>query len=189
MEKELEKISEYVKNDKNILVIGKSYCCGKTLLLNKIMSKIEKKQKVLFISKTDELYKENKEVNHIVVNRDIYSKIDYEMIQKQGYQTVVIDNVDGFVFEKEGDYFSQDSFIIETDMEEKIRIFTDFFNIIDFLMKEKEINFIISVDNERKKNIKSIINFFEKLNQKQYKKKIIDIIITVERTNIELIEL
>ena len=37
MEKELEKISEYVKNDKNILVIGKSYCCGKTLLLNKII--------------------------------------------------------------------------------------------------------------------------------------------------------
>ena len=187
MEKKLEKISEYVKNDKNILIISESYCRGKTHLLNKIISKIENKEKVLFISKMDELYKENKEVNHIIVDRDRYSKIDYEMIQKQGYKTVVIDDVDGFVFEKKGDYFSEDGFIIE--MEEKIRIFKDFFNIIYFLIKEKEINFIISVDHERKKNIKSIIKFFEQLNKKQYKKKIIDVIITVERSNIELIEL
>ena len=112
-------------------------------------------------------------MNHIIVDRNIYSNIDYEMIQKQGYRTVVIDNVDGFIFE----------------MEEKIRIFTDFLNIIVFLRKEKEINFIISVDKERKRNIKSIIKFFEQLNKKQYKKKIIDVLITVERSNIELIEL
>ena len=109
------------------------------------------------------------------------------MIQNQGYKTIVIDDVDGFFIEKKEVNSDKDGFKIAG--EENIKIFPDFLNIIFFLMKEKEINFIISVDKERKRNLKSIINFFEKLNQKQYKKKIIDFIITVERTNIELIEL
>lgn len=56
MEKEHKKISEYIKN-KKILIISEGSCCGKTHLLNKIISKIENKEKVLFISKMDELYK------------------------------------------------------------------------------------------------------------------------------------
>lgn len=135
----------------------------------------------------DELYKKNKKVNHIIVNSDRYSKLDYEMIQNQGYKTIVIDDVDGFFIEKKEVNSDKDGFKIAG--EEKIRIFKDFFNIIDFLMKEKEINFIISVDKERKRNIKSIIKFFEQLNKKQYKKKIIDLIITVKKPNFELIEL
>lgn len=37
-------------------------------------------------------------------------------------------------------------------------------------------NFVFSLDRGRKENIKSIIRFFEELNHKQYKKKVIDVV-------------
>ena len=89
--------------------------------------------------------KKNKKVNHIVVNSDRYSENDYEMIQNRGYKTIVIDDVDGFFLEKK----EKDNF--KSKEEDNIKIFSDFLNIIVFLMKEKEINFIISVDKERKR--------------------------------------
>lgn len=69
----------------------------------------------------DELYKENKGINHIVINGDKYSKIDYEMIEKQGYETVLIDDVEGFIIDKKG----------------KISIPPELANVIALLMKEK----------------------------------------------------
>ena len=35
----------------------------------------------------DELRKKNEGINHIVADGDKYSRIDYEMIEKQGYET------------------------------------------------------------------------------------------------------
>lgn len=55
----MEKEHKKIKN-KNILIIGEGYCCGKTHLLNKIISEIENKEKVLFISKMDKLHKKIK---------------------------------------------------------------------------------------------------------------------------------
>ncbi len=73
-------LAEHLKNNKNILILSEGYATGKTSLLNEIISNLENKEKILFISRMDELYKENKGINHIVVNGDKYSEIDYEMI-------------------------------------------------------------------------------------------------------------
>ena len=108
----------------------------------------------------DERSKMNKEINRIIVDGDKYSKIDYEMIEKQGYETVLIDDVEGFIIDEKG----------------KISIPPELANIITLLMKEKKLNFVFSLDRGGKENIKSTVRFFEELNQKQYKKKVIDVV-------------
>ena len=135
-------LAEYLKNNKNILILGE-YLTGKTSLLNEIMSNLD-----------------NKEINCIIVDGDKYSKIDYEMIEKQSYETVLIDGIESFEIDEKG----------------KISIPFELTNIIVHLMKEREMNFVFSLDRGRMENIKSIIRFFEELNQKQYKKKGIDIV-------------
>lgn len=152
-------LAEYLKNNKNILILGE-YLTGKTSLLNEIMSNLDNKGKKLFISKMDERSKMNKEINCIIVDGDKYSKIDYEMIEKQSYETVLIDGIESFEIDEKG----------------KISIPFELTNIIVHLMKEREMNFVFSLDRGRMENIKSIIRFFEELNQKQYKKKGIDIV-------------
>lgn len=162
-------LAEHLKNNKNILILGEGYATGKTSLLNEIISNLENKEKILFISRMDELYKENKGINHIVVNGDKYSEIDYEMIEKQGYETVLIDDVEGFIIVEKG----------------KTSIPSELANIITHLMKEKKLNFVFSIDRGRKENIKSIINFFNELNQKQYKKKVIDVVAIASIINLK----
>jgi len=153
-------LTKHLKNNKNILILGEGYATGKTSLLNEIISNLENKEKILFISRMDELYKENKGINHIVINGDKYSKIDYEMIEKQGYETVLIDDAESFEIDEKG----------------KILIPFELTNIIVYLMKERKMNFVFSLDRGRMEDMKSIIHFFDELNQKQYKKKVIDIV-------------
>lgn len=169
IEKAGQILAEYLKNNKNILILGEGYSTGKTTLLNVIIANLERKEKILFISKMNELHKENKEINHIVVNGDEYSKIDYEMIEKQGHETVLIDDVEGFIIDEKG----------------KISIPSELANIITHLMKEKKLNFVFSIDRGKKENIKSIINFFNELNQKQYKKKAIDVVAIASIINLK----
>ena len=166
-------LAEHLKNNKNILILSEGYATGKTSLLNEIISNLENKEKILFISRMDELYKENKGINHIVVNGDKYSEIDYEMIKKQGYETVLIDDVEGFIIDEKG----------------KISIPSELANIITLLMKEKKLNFVFSLDRGRKEDIKSIIRFFEELNHKQYKKKVIDVVVIAKLLSLKIVEL
>ena len=163
-------LAEHLKNNKNILILSEGYATGKTSLLNEIISNLENKEKILFISRMDELYKENKEINHIVVNGDKYSEIDYEMIEKQGYETILIDDVEAFIIDEKG----------------KITIPSELANIITHLIAEKKLNFVFSLDRGRKEDIKSIIHFFEELNQKQYKKKVIDVIAIAKFLNLKM---
>lgn len=153
-------LAKHLKNNKNILILGERCSTGKTSLLNEIISNMENKEKILFISKMDELRKNNKGINHIVVNGNKYSEIDYEMIEKQGYKTVLIDDAESF----------------EVDEKGKISIPFELTNIITYLMKERKPNFVFSLERGRKEDIKSIIHFFDELNQKQYKKKVIDVV-------------
>lgn len=151
---------KYLKNNKNILILGEGYLSGKTSLLNEIISNLENKEKILFISRMDELRKKNKGINHIVADGDKYSRIDYEMIEKQGYETVLIDDAESFEIDENG----------------RISIPFELAIIIVHLMKERKLNLIFSLDRVRKKDIKSIIHFFDESNQKQYKKKVIDVV-------------
>ena len=107
----------------------------------------------------DELFKKNKGINHIVAYSDQYSKIDYETIEKQGYKTVFIDDIENFIIDEKG----------------KIEIPYELANLIVELTKERKLNFVFSFDRARKEDIKSILHFFDELNQKQYKKKAIDV--------------
>ena len=56
----------------------------------------------MFISRMDELRKKNEGINHIVADSDKYSRIDYEMIEKQGYETVLIDDAESFEIDENG---------------------------------------------------------------------------------------
>ena len=47
-------------------------------------------------------------------------------------------------------------------------------------------NFVFSLDRGRKEDIKSIIRFFEELNQKQYKKKVIDVVAIAKLLNLKM---
>lgn len=170
VEKAGQILTKHLKNNKNILILGEGYATGKTSLLNEIISNLENKEKILFISRMDELYKENKGINHIVINGDKYSKIDYEMIEKQGYETVLIDDVESFIIDEKG----------------KISIPPELANVITLLMKEKKLNFVFSLDRGRKENIKSILHFFDELNQKQYKKKAIDVVAIASIINFKM---
>ena len=152
-------LAKHLKNNKNILILGE-YLTGKTSLIHEIMSNLENKGEKMFISKMDERSKLNKEINRIIVDGDKYSKIDYEMIEKQGYKTVLIDGIESFEIDEKG----------------KISIPFELTNIIVHLMKERKMNFVFSLDRGRQEDIKSIIHFFDELNQKQYKKKVIDIV-------------
>lgn len=114
----------------------------------------------MFISRMDELHKKNEGINHIVADSDKYSRIDYEMIEKQGYETVLIDDAESFEIDENG----------------RISIPFELAIIIVHLMKERKLNLIFSLDRVRKKDIKSIIHFFDESNQKQYKKKVIDVV-------------
>lgn len=114
----------------------------------------------MFISRMDELRKKNEGINHIVADSDKYSRIDYEMIEKQGYETVLIDDAESFEIDENG----------------RISIPFELAIIIVHLMKERKLNLIFSLDRVRKKDIKSIIHFFDESNQKQYKKKVIDVV-------------
>jgi hypothetical protein len=160
VEKAGQILTKHLKNNKNILILSEGYATGKTSLLNEIISNLENKEKILFISRMDELYKKNKGINHIFVNGDKYSEIDYEMIEKQGYEIVLIDDMESFII----------------DEKEKISIPSELANIIVHLMKERKMNFVFSLDRGRMEDMKSIIHFFDELNQKQYKKKVIDIV-------------
>lgn len=153
-------LSEYLKNNKNILILGEGYLTGKTNLLNEIISNLENKEKILFISKMDELRKKNKGINHIIADGDKYSRIDYEMIEKQGYETVLVDDAESFGIDEKG----------------KMVFSLELVNVAVYLMKERKMNLVFSLDRGRKEDIKSIINFFDELNQKQYKKKVIDVV-------------
>lgn len=155
-------LSEHLKNNKNIIILGESCSAGKTSLLNEIISNLENKEKILFISKMDELRKKNKGINYIVADGDKYSRIDYEMIEKKGYETVLIDDAENF----------------EVDEKGKISIPLELTNIIVHLMKEGKVNFVFSLGRGKKEDIKSIIHLFDELNQKQYKKKVIDVVAT-----------
>ena len=150
---------KYLKNNKNILILGEGYLSGKTSLLNEIISNLENKEKILFISRMDELRKKNKGINHIVADGDKYSRIDYEMIEKQGYETVLIDDAESFEIDEKG----------------KIVFSFELVNVVVYLMKERKMNLAFSLDRGRKEDIKSIIHFFDELNQKQHKKKVIDV--------------
>ena len=139
--------------------MGEGYSTGKTSLINEVISNFENKEKILFISRMDELRKKNEGINHIVADSDKYSRIDYEMIEKQGYETVLIDDAESFEIDENG----------------RISIPFELAIIIVHLMKERKLNLIFSLDRGRKEDIKSIIHLFDELNQKQYKKKIIDV--------------
>ena len=152
-------LAEHLKNNKNILILGKSCTAGKTSLLNEILSKLENKEKILFISRMDELRKKNERINHIVADGDKYSKINYEMIEKQGYETVLIDDAESFAIDKKG----------------KMIFSLELVNVVVYLMKERKMNLVFSLDRGRKEDIETIIHLFDELNQKQYKKKVIDI--------------
>ena len=153
-------LAEHLKNNKNILILGEGYLSGKTSLLNEIISNLENKGKILFISRMDELRKKNRGINHNVADGDKYSRIDYEIIEKQGYETIFIDDAESFEIDEKG----------------KISIPFELTNIIVHLMKEKKLNFVFSLDRGRKEDVKSILHFFDELNQKQYKKKVIDVV-------------
>ena len=140
--------------------MGEGYSTGKTSLINEVISNFENKEKILFISRMDELRKKNEGINHIVADGDKYSRIDYEMIEKQGYETVLIDDAESFEIDENG----------------RISIPFELAIIIVHLMKERKLNLIFSLDRVRKKDIKSIIHFFDESNQKQYKKKVIDVV-------------
>lgn len=152
-------LSEHLKNNKNILILGEGCLTGKTSLLNEIISNLENKEKILFISKMDELRKKNKGINHIIADGDRYSRIDYEMIEKQGYKTVLIDDAESIAIDEKG----------------KMIFSLELVNVVVYLMKERKMNLVFSLDRGRKEDIKSIIHLFDELNQKQYKKKVIDI--------------
>jgi len=161
-----EKINEaaqiltgHLKNNKNILILGEGYSTGKTTLINEIISNFGNKEKILLISRMNELHIKNRGINHIVADCDKYSKIDYEMIEKQGYETVFIDDIENFIIDEKG----------------KIEIPHELANLIVELTKERKFNFVFSFDRARKEDIKSILHFFDELNQKQYKKKAIDV--------------
>lgn len=178
IEKVEQILSEHLKNNKNILILGEGCSTGKTSLLNEIISNLENKEKILFISKMDELRKKNKGINYIVADGDKYSRIDYEMIEKQGYETVLIDDAESFEIDEKG----------------KISIPFELTNIIVHLMKEGKSNFIFSLERGRKEDIKSILHLFDELNQKQYKKKLIDIAVVASvdskmKHNFEILEL
>ena len=140
--------------------MGEGYSTRKTSLINEVISNFENKEKILFISRMDELRKKNEGINHIVADSDKYSRIDYEMIEKQGYETVLIDDAESFEIDENG----------------RISIPFELAIIIVHLMKERKLNLIFSLDRVRKKDIKSIIHFFDESNQKQYKKKVIDVV-------------
>ena len=129
-------------------------------MLNEIISNLENKEKILFISRMDELRKKNEGINHIVADGDKYSRIDYKMIEKQGYERVFIDDAESFEIDEKG----------------KISIPFELTNIIVHLMKERKVNFVFSLDRGRKGDVKSVTHFFDELNQKQYKKKVIDVV-------------
>ena len=82
------------------------------------------------------------------------------MAIKQGYETVLIDDAESFEIDENG----------------RISIPFELAIIIVHLMKERKLNLIFSLDRVRKKDIKSIIHFFDESNQKQYKKKVIDVV-------------
>lgn len=153
-------LAEHLKNNKNILILGESCSAGKTSLLNEIISNLENKEKILFISKMDELRKKNKGINYIIAEGDKYSRIDYETIEKQDYETVFIDDAESF----------------EVDENGRISIPFELAIIIVYLMKERKLNFVFSLNRGKKEDIKSIIHFFDESNQKQYKKKVIDVV-------------
>lgn len=152
-------LMEHLKNNKNILILGEGYVTGKTSLINEIISNFENKENILFISRMNELHIKNRGINHIVANDDKYSKIDYEMIEKQGYETIFIDDIENFIIDEKG----------------KIEIPHELAIFITELMKERKLNFVFSFDRARKEDIKSILHFFDELNQKQYKKKAVDV--------------
>ena len=129
-------LMEYLKNNKNILILGEGYVTGKT-----------------------RLHIKNRGIDHIVADGDEYSKIDYEMMERQGYETVLIDDVESFEIDEKG----------------KIEIPHELANLIVELTKERKLNFVFSFDRARKEDIKSILHFFNELNQKQYKKKAVDV--------------
>jgi hypothetical protein len=153
-------LAKHLKNNKNILILGEGYSTGKTSLLNEIISNLENKEKILFISRMDELRKKNEGINHIVADGDKYSRIDYEMIEKQGYETVLIDDAESFAIDEKG----------------KMVFSLELVNVATYLMKERKMNLVFSLERGRKEDIKSIIHFFDELNQKQYKKKVIDVV-------------
>ena len=152
-------LMEYLKNSKNILILGEGYVTGKTSLINEIIANSENKENILFISRMNELHIKNRGIDHIVADGDEYSKIDYKMIEKQGYETVFIDDIENFIIDEKG----------------KIEIPHELAIFITELMKERKLNFVFSFDRAKKEDIKSILHFFDELNQKQYKKKAVDV--------------
>ena len=152
-------LTEHLKNNKNILILGEGYVTGKTSLINEIITNSENKENILFISRMNELHIKNRGIDHIVADGDEYSKIDYEMMERQGYETVLIDDVEGFEIDEKG----------------KIEIPHELAILITELTKERKLNFVFSFDRARKEDIKSILHFFDELNQKQYKKKAVDV--------------
>ena len=128
-------------------------------MLNEIISNLENKKKILFISRMDELRKKNRGINHIVADGDKYSRIDYEMIEKQGYETVFIDDAESFEIDEKG----------------KMVFSLELVNVVTYLMKERKMNLVFSLDRGEKQDIKSILHLFDELNHKQYKKKVIDV--------------
>ena len=152
-------LTEHLKNNQNILILGEGYLTGKTSLINEIIANSENKENILFISRMNELHIKNRGINHIVADSDQYSKIDYETIEKQGYEAVFIDDIENFIIDEKG----------------KIEIPHELANLIVELTKERKLNFVFSFDRAKKENIKSILHFFDELNQKQYKKKAVDV--------------
>lgn len=152
-------LTEHLKNNQNILILGEGYLTGKTSLINEIIANSENKENILFISRMNELHIKNRGINHIVADSDQYSKIDYETIEKQGYETVFIDDIENFIIDEKG----------------KIEIPHELANLIVELTKERKLNFVFSFDRAKKEDIKSILHFFDELNQKQYKKKAVDV--------------
>lgn len=152
-------LTEHLKNNQNILILGEGYLTGKTSLINEIIANSENKENILFISRMNELHIKNRGINHIVADSDQYSKIDYETIEKQGYEAVLIDDIENFIIDEKG----------------KIEIPHELANLIVELTKERKLNFVFSFDRARKEDIKSILHFFDELNQKQYKKKAVDV--------------
>lgn len=152
-------LTEHLKNNQNILILGEGYLTGKTSLINEIIPNSENKENILFISRMNELHIKNRGINHIVADSDQYSKIDYETIEKQGYEAVFIDDIENFIIDEKG----------------KIEIPHELANLIVELTKERKLNFVFSFDRAKKEDIKSILHFFDELNQKQYKKKAVDV--------------
>ena len=69
--------------------------------------------------------------------------------------------------------FSHERFRI--DEKGRIEIPHELANLIVELTKESQLNFVFSFDRARKEDVKSILHFFDELNQKQYKKKAVDV--------------